>query len=261
MARSIDLDRPGPPCIKEEVNPASVGRTTAATEYCVSLQRLWADCGVTAGNSAELPFESHAVALSMDEADWSLPCALWYQANGVRSSGEGGALVVPRVVLSVGEMPPFPCLYFPYTDGLLVRLVPGPLPRSPPPTRAPAGKTQGAERGGRRGADSPMSSGTPRRPSPSATAPTRSFPLTHRNAASSSRRSIYAVVVAWAQTRARSANLLPCPAKHPERSPGVTRRFPHIPDDLSPHSGSAPRQNLHYRRAGDRSSRTRRPPS
>ncbi|KAJ1166010.1 hypothetical protein NDU88_006422 [Pleurodeles waltl] len=78
MARSTVLDRPGPPCIQEEANPASVRRTAAITEYCVPLQRSRADCGVTAGNNAELPSESDAAALSMDEVslcgEESVPC-------------------------------------------------------------------------------------------------------------------------------------------------------------------------------------------
>ncbi|KAJ1124270.1 hypothetical protein NDU88_002731 [Pleurodeles waltl] len=78
MARSAVLERPGPPCIKEEANPVSAGRTAAATEYCVLLQRSWADCGVTAGNNAELPSDSDAAALSLDEVgptrEESVPC-------------------------------------------------------------------------------------------------------------------------------------------------------------------------------------------
>ncbi|KAJ1184896.1 hypothetical protein NDU88_001693 [Pleurodeles waltl] len=111
MARSTVLDRPGPPCVKEEANPASVRCTAATTEYCVLLQRSRADCGVTAGNNAELPSESDAAALSMDElpglagpvlrsprnlvlgstgigavfpspADWSPLYVFWRWANG-----------------------------------------------------------------------------------------------------------------------------------------------------------------------------------
>ncbi|KAJ1210683.1 hypothetical protein NDU88_006045 [Pleurodeles waltl] len=67
MARSTVLDRPDPPCIKEEANPASVRRIAATMEYCVLPQRSRADCGVTAGNNAELPSESDAAALSMNE--------------------------------------------------------------------------------------------------------------------------------------------------------------------------------------------------
>ncbi|KAJ1210452.1 hypothetical protein NDU88_005816 [Pleurodeles waltl] len=78
MARSTVLDRPGTPCIKEEVNSASIGCPAVAMEYCVFLQRSWADCGVTAGNNAKLPSESDATALSMDEVgpcgEESVPC-------------------------------------------------------------------------------------------------------------------------------------------------------------------------------------------
>ncbi|KAJ1218869.1 hypothetical protein NDU88_006441 [Pleurodeles waltl] len=105
------LDHPGPPCIKEEANPASVRRIAATMEYCVLPQRSRADCGVTAGNNAELPSESDAAALSMDELPglaglvlrsprnlvlgsagigvvfpsptyWSLLCVFWRRANG-----------------------------------------------------------------------------------------------------------------------------------------------------------------------------------
>ncbi|KAJ1175644.1 hypothetical protein NDU88_000931 [Pleurodeles waltl] len=78
MTRSTVLDRPGPPCIKEEVVSTSVGCPAVAMEYCVFLQRSRADCGVTAGNNAELPSESDAAALSMDEGgpcgEESVPC-------------------------------------------------------------------------------------------------------------------------------------------------------------------------------------------
>ncbi|KAJ1197757.1 hypothetical protein NDU88_001605 [Pleurodeles waltl] len=279
MARSIDLDRPGPPCIKEEVNPASAGRTTAATEYCVSLQRLWADCGVTAGDNAELSSESDAAALSMDEvglagpvlrlvqnlvlgsagigavfssqADWSLPCALWYQANGglivKQGRGSNGS--------SVWYSPSEGCCCSPASIshtrmGCWCAWSPGHYPvlhRQPAPRQV----RPKARRGGGVEERTPQfSSGTLRRPSPSATAPTRSFPLTHCNAASSDLCSIYAVVAAWAQTRARSINILLRPSEHSERSSGVPRRFPHIPDDLSPHNGSAPQENLRFRRPG-----------
>ncbi|KAJ1197404.1 hypothetical protein NDU88_001264 [Pleurodeles waltl] len=84
----------------------------------------------------------------------------------------------------------------------LVCLFPGPPPRSSPPIRA-LGRSRGQDpgRGGSRGADSPISPGTPRRPPPPAPASTRSPPLTHRGAASSGRRLIYAAVAAGAQGR------------------------------------------------------------
>ncbi|KAJ1096736.1 hypothetical protein NDU88_001867 [Pleurodeles waltl] len=165
------------------------------------------------------------------------------------------------VALSVRGVPPLPCLCLLCTDGLLVRPVPGPPPRPPLPNCAPAGRIQGVGRGGRRGADPSISAGTPRGPPYSAPASTRSPPLTHRSVASSVRRSICGAAAAWARIRARSGNLFVRPAERPKRTPGVLCQFPHIPDNLSPHSSSAPRQDLHFRRARDGSSGIRWPPS
>ncbi|KAJ1177113.1 hypothetical protein NDU88_002375 [Pleurodeles waltl] len=111
MARSTVLDPLGPPCIKEEANPASVRRIAATTEYCVLLQRSRADCGVTAGNNAELSSESDAAALSMDEvaarlsrsglviAPESCVGLRWYW-GGISFSDR---LVPPVCLLAVGQ--------------------------------------------------------------------------------------------------------------------------------------------------------------
>ncbi|KAJ1126366.1 hypothetical protein NDU88_004774 [Pleurodeles waltl] len=201
MTRSAVLDCPGPPCIKEEVVSASVGCPAVAMEYCVFLQSSRADCGVTAGNNAELPSESDAAALSMDEGgpcrEESLPglagVVLWPIRNFVLGSAGIGAcevlvtavfpswavwsLLCARKVLlvegqlssgrgldhqvgvgpqyshspapSVRGVPPLPRFCFPYTDGPLACLVPGPPPRSSPPICALGGpRGQDSRRGG-----------------------------------------------------------------------------------------------------------------
>ncbi|KAJ1210453.1 hypothetical protein NDU88_005817 [Pleurodeles waltl] len=186
--------------------------------------------------------------------------------TGVRPSNGAGALVVPRRSTLRQRGVAAPLLLFP-VHGQAVG-APGPRATTSLPTansrsrQAPRVRPKARRgRGGSRGVDSPISSGTPRRPPPSAPASTRSPPLTHRNAASSGRRSIYAVAATWAQIMARTGNLFPHPAGCSERSLAGVRQFPRITDKLSPHSSPTSRQNLHFRRAWDGSSGIRRPPS
>ncbi|KAJ1142307.1 hypothetical protein NDU88_008634 [Pleurodeles waltl] len=78
----------------EEANPACVMRTAAITEYCVPFQRSRADCGVTAGNNAELPSESDAAALSTDEG--GVAC-IGSSGDGLSMSSDCFPLVRPIV--------------------------------------------------------------------------------------------------------------------------------------------------------------------
>ncbi|KAJ1119568.1 hypothetical protein NDU88_007753 [Pleurodeles waltl] len=66
---------------------------------------------------------------------------------------------------------------------------------------------------------------------------------------------------AGGKIRARSGIPFSHPAECSDRSLGVVRRLPHVPDKLSPHSNPILQQNPHFRRARDGSSGIRKSPS